>query len=182
MPEHSSTSRVPPMYSPFAQKSFCNDGLRQTHNSLGFFDIPTQKFRFIGQMVQPWVLTDRHTHRQTGPNLLPPLLTREVNFTNVNCDIALATSKGQKERKKNSGKLKTHNQLNVTGFLQAMGIKHQLRSQENYSVFSMLWLEFHFAWYIWDYLAKELILFHFGLLENCAEEQQVKSTWVFYCV
>ncbi len=31
MPEHSCTSCTPLMYSPFAQKSFCYDRLRQTH-------------------------------------------------------------------------------------------------------------------------------------------------------
>ena len=49
MPERSRTSRVPTMYSYFAQKSFCYDGLRHTqiHN------------------------------KQIGPIVLPPLLKWE---------------------------------------------------------------------------------------------------------
>ena len=34
MPERSCTSRIPQMDIPFAQKSFCYDGLRHTHTNL----------------------------------------------------------------------------------------------------------------------------------------------------
>ena len=51
-PEHSRTSRIPLMHSPFAQKSFCHDGLKHTHIH-----------RSTGLAMR--VLTDKHTQTET---------------------------------------------------------------------------------------------------------------------
>ncbi len=53
-PERSRTSHVPVMYSPFAQKFFCHDGMTHTH----------QGHRSNGSVVR--VRTDRHTDTHTA--------------------------------------------------------------------------------------------------------------------
>ena len=62
MPERSRTSRVPPMDIPFAQKSFCYDGLRHTHKYITnrqdqLYYLHCSSGRMIG------IITNKHTHR-----------------------------------------------------------------------------------------------------------------------
>ncbi len=66
-PERVCTSRIPPLYSPFAPKSF----FVKVN-----FHAKNQGHKSNGLAVR--VLTHTHTHRNMAPILLPRPLTREV--------------------------------------------------------------------------------------------------------